>query len=92
MEAALVLRLWLALRNTEYTFSTLLNRSKNGIKSLNSVSVMSSNQEATGTYTKGNGRCVLVKSNYWVDIDSTHGIVRMEDIRGGRVVDNNHFI
>lgn len=40
---------WLELRNTVYTLSTLLNFSKNGIKSNSSESVISSNHDATGT-------------------------------------------
>lgn len=38
------------LHNTVYTLSILLSCSKNGIKSKSSVSVMSSNHDATGTY------------------------------------------
>lgn len=45
---------WLELRSTVYTLSTLLNFSKNGIKSNSSESVMSSNHDATGT-------CKLIK-------------------------------
>lgn len=38
------------LHNTEYTLSILLSLSKNGIKSSSSESVMSSNQDCTGTW------------------------------------------
>lgn len=40
------------LHNTVYTLSILLSCSKNGIKSNSSVSVMSSNHDATGTFKK----------------------------------------
>lgn len=46
---------WLEFRNTVYTLSTLLNFSKNGIKSNSSESVMSSNHDATGTWETKNG-------------------------------------
>ena len=40
---------WFVFLSTVYTLSILLNLSKNGIKSRNSVSDISSNHEATGT-------------------------------------------
>lgn len=40
---------WFELHSTVYTLSILLSFSKNGIRSKSSESVMSSNQDATGT-------------------------------------------
>lgn len=70
--AGVVLYGWFELQRTVYTLSTLLSFSKKGIRSRSSESVISSNQDATGTCD--NKYCVLTENfvNTKKNLHNTH--------------------
>lgn len=80
------------LHNTEYTLSILLSLSKNGIKSSNSESVISSNHDCTGTWETQSIRMVAATLENSHKASNTNRVIRMKYIWGRRIIYNYNLM